>query len=72
MDATSRNKSGAWRNAGFALATVAIVAGMACLFTDHGVIGTLVLALAGMGVGALLPPGTTSTSDGHGASDSTD
>jgi hypothetical protein len=72
MDAASRKRSDTWRNVGFALATIAIIAGMACLFTGHGVIGTLVLALAGMGVGALLPPGTTSTSDGHGASDSTD
>jgi len=72
MDAASRKRSDAWRNVGFALATLAIIAGIACLFTGHGVIGALVLAVSGMGVGMLLPPGTTSTSDGHGASDSTD
>jgi len=72
MDAASRKHSETWRSVGFALATLAIIAGIACLFTGHGVIGALVLAVSGMGVGMLLPPGTTSTSDGHGASDSTD
>jgi hypothetical protein len=72
MDEARRGKTSAWRNAGFALATLAIVAGIAALVLGHGVVGTSLLVGGGVTVGLLLPAGLTSTSDVHGGSDSTD
>jgi hypothetical protein len=72
MDVASRRTPGAWRNAGFAIAAAAIVAGIVALVLGHGVVGTLLLIGGGIAAGLLLPPGLASTSDVHGGSDSTD
>jgi hypothetical protein len=60
------------RGAGFAIATAMVVAGLVVVVLGHGIVGTLLLLGGGVAIGALLPPGTGSTSDTHGASDSTD
>jgi hypothetical protein len=55
-----------------ALAAVAVLAALACLWFGHGLVATLLFVAGGIGFGIALPPEATSTSDTHGASDSTD
>ena len=65
--------SGQWlRRALPPLALVAIVAGLALIWFGHGLIATALLCAGGMAIGLCLPSGLASSSDSHGASDSTD
>jgi hypothetical protein len=60
------------KNVYWSLATIALLAGLVCIFLGQGFLGTCLLVGGGIAIGLLMDPSGPDSADIEGASGSTD